>query len=90
MGYQAIELQISDKIAHLRFNRPEALNAMNKDMWREIPRAVQQIDEDGSARVIVLSSTGKHFTAGMDLSVFGGPGPYKDAEMGRKRAHCRY
>ena len=33
MGYQAIELQISDKIAHLRFNRPEALNAMNKDMW---------------------------------------------------------
>ena len=89
MGYQAIELQISDKIAHLRFNRPEALNAMNKDMWREIPQAVQQIDEDGSARVIVLSSTGKHFTAGMDLSVFGGPGPYKDAEMGRKRAHFR-
>ena len=89
MTYNAINLDITDKVAHIIFNRPEAMNAMNKDLWRELPEAVRRIDEDGAVRAIILSSTGKHFTAGMDLSVFGGPGPYKDAEMGRKRAHFR-
>ncbi len=89
MAYSAIKLEITDNIAHLVFNRPDAMNAMNRDMWREIPDAIREIDVDASARVIVISSTGKHFTAGMDLSVFGQPGPYKDAEIGRRRAHLR-
>ncbi len=90
MDYSAITLDIKDNIAHLTFNRPEAMNAMNRDMWREIPDAIRSIDVDGSARVIVISAKGKHFTAGMDLSVFGQPGPYKDAEIGRRRAHLRH
>jgi len=89
MAYAALTLEIKDHIAHLVFNRPEAMNAMNRDMWREIPEAINAIDVDASARVIVISALGKHFTAGMDLSVFGKPGPYKDAEIGRKRAHLR-
>jgi len=89
MSYAAITLEIKDQIAHLMFNRPEAMNAMNRDMWREIPAAISAIDVDASARVIVISAAGKHFTAGMDLSVFGQPGPYKEAEIGRRRAHLR-
>lgn len=89
MAYAALTLEIKDHIAHLVFNRPEAMNAMNRDMWREIPQAINAIDVDASARVIVISASGKHFTAGMDLSVFGKPGPYKDAEIGRRRAHLR-
>ena len=89
MSYAAITLEIKDQIAHLMFNRPEAMNAMNRDMWREIPAAISTIDVDASARVIVISAAGKHFTAGMDLSVFGQPGPYKEAEIGRRRAHLR-
>ena len=89
MDYAAIKLDIKDNIAHLTFNRPEAMNAMNRDMWREIPDAINAIDVDGSARVIVISAAGKHFNAGMDLSVFGQAGPYKDAEIGRRRAHLR-
>ncbi len=89
MAYAAITLEIKDQIAHLMFNRPEAMNAMNRDMWREIPAAISAIDVDASARVIVISAAGKHFTAGMDLSVFGQPGPYKEAEIGRRRAHLR-
>ena len=89
MAYAAITLEIKDQIAHLMFNRPEAMNAMNRDMWREIPDAINAIDVDASARVIVISAAGKHFTAGMDLNVFGKPGPYKDAEIGRRRAHLR-
>ena len=43
---------------------------MNIDFWKELPRAINDIDNCSEARVIVLSSTGKHFCAGMDLKAF--------------------
>lgn len=65
-----ISLTISDTVAHLVLSRPEALNAMNRAFWNELPALVRDIDDNARARVIVISSTGKHFTAGMDTSVF--------------------
>ncbi|RLU00305.1 crotonase/enoyl-CoA hydratase family protein [Ketobacter sp.] len=73
MEYRALTVTIEQKIAHIVLNRPAELNTMNVDFWRELPHAVRQIDEQASARVIVISSTGKHFTAGMDLGVFMNP-----------------
>lgn len=73
MEYQTLNLSITDKIAHIQLNRPAELNTMNAAFWRELPHAVRSIDEQAAARVIVISSTGKHFTAGMDLSVFTTP-----------------
>ena len=70
MTYQAFELSIENHIAHLKLNRPEALNSMNVDFWKELPVAIREIDAGAQARVIVISSTGKHFSAGMDLAVF--------------------
>ena len=64
------DLQIENKIARLTLNRPDAFNSMPRAFWNELPVLVREIDEEAKARVIVLSSTGKHFTAGMDLSVF--------------------
>lgn len=63
-------VSISDGIAHIQLNRPEALNAMNRAFWNELPAIVRDISDNARARVIVISSTGKHFSAGMDLSVF--------------------
>lgn len=57
-------------VAHLKFNRPKEFNSMTWDFWHELPRVIRQLDEDGETRVLVISSTGKHFSAGMDLSVF--------------------
>ena len=64
---------------------------MNRAFWSELPAIVNKINDEGSARAIVISSTGKHFSAGMDLSVFtdgqgvaGGGG-----ETGRVRANLR-
>src|SRR3954470_17096328 len=59
-------------VAHLVLNRPEAMNTMNPRFWRELDDTLVQLHRDGSARVLVVSSTGKHFSAGMDLSTFGG------------------
>ena len=57
-------------VARIVLNRPRALNAMNRAFWRELPQAVRELDAAGGTRVAVISSTGKHFTAGMNLSVF--------------------
>lgn len=73
MSFKTLTVSIQDKIAHLVLNRPKELNTMNEDFWRELPQAIRNIDEQAAARVIVISSTGKHFTAGMDLSVFLNP-----------------
>ena len=73
MDYRALTVSIENKIAHIVLNRPDELNTMNVDFWRELPHAVTAIDEQASARVIIISSTGKHFTAGMDLGVFMNP-----------------
>lgn len=73
MSYNSLSVEIIGKIAHVKLNRPAELNSMNKDFWQELPVAIREIDNSASARVIVLSSTGKHFTAGMDIGIFTNP-----------------
>ena len=64
------DVAIADGVAHLKLNRPDKLNSMNRAFWNELPAIVRDIDDNAKARVIVISSTGKHFSAGMDLDVF--------------------
>ena len=59
-------------IAHLVLNRPDAMNTMNATFWRELDTVLDQIHHGGQSRVLVLSSTGRHFSAGMALDVFSG------------------
>jgi enoyl-CoA hydratase len=63
-------VSIESNVAHIVLNRPKAFNAMPRAFWNELPVIVNDINDNAKARVIVLSSTGKHFTAGMDISVF--------------------
>lgn len=72
-NYESFNIEVKDHIAHVQFSRPEALNSMNKAFWLELPRCVHDIEANTDARVIVISSTGKHFSAGMDLGVFSDP-----------------
>ena len=64
-------LSVSDHIAHLVLNRPEAMNTMHPAFWRELDEVLAQLHRSGEARALVVSSTGKHFSAGMALEVFG-------------------
>jgi enoyl-CoA hydratase len=65
-------LTTSDHIAHLVLNRPEAMNTMHPTFWRELDEVLTQIHKEGQARALVISSTGKHFSAGMALEAFSG------------------
>lgn len=87
-AWECFEVSTADKVAHIRLNRPDAFNSMNRAFWSELPTLVRAINAQGLARCIVISSTGKHFCAGMDLSVFQGgegasgsrPDPHVSAE----------
>ena len=65
-------------IAHLVLNRPESLNTMNPLFWRELDATLEDLHRGQEARVLVISSTGKHFSAGMALETFGGVGLLDD------------
>jgi len=62
----------NDHIAHLALNRPEAMNTMHPTFWRELDEVLTKLHTEGTARALVISSTGKHFSAGMALEAFGG------------------
>lgn len=68
--FETFDLFIEDGIAHIRLNRPEKRNSMIPSFWQDLPRVVEDIDDNAKARVIVISSTGPVFTAGMDLNAF--------------------
>jgi enoyl-CoA hydratase len=68
--YKSFQVSLENKIAHVQFSRPEAMNSMDKAFWQELPACMSDIESQTDARVIVISSTGKHFSAGMDLGVF--------------------
>lgn len=72
-AYTCFDVSITDRVAHIRFNRPAELNSFTPQVWDELPAIVREIDRQAQARVIIVSSTGKHFTAGMDLAVFTKP-----------------
>ncbi|MDX2277768.1 MAG: crotonase/enoyl-CoA hydratase family protein [Hyphomonadaceae bacterium] len=67
---ECFQVQIENNIAHIVLSRPDAFNSMPRAFWNELPAIVHDINDHARARVIVVSSTGKHFTSGMDLSVF--------------------
>ena len=70
MSPTCFKVEIADNIAHIILSRPEKRNAMSKEFWEELPQIISDIDDNARARVIVISSTGPVFSAGIDLSMF--------------------
>ena len=65
-------LTIENHIAHLVLSRPEALNTMGPRFWAELDTVLSDLHKSSTARVLVISSTGKHISAGMALETFAG------------------
>jgi len=68
--YECFKVDIVEHIAHVVLNRPDKRNSMNPAFWDELPAIIEDIDGSAKARVIVISSTGPHFTAGIDVAAF--------------------
>jgi enoyl-CoA hydratase len=86
MSYTCFDVDISDNVAHIKMIRPEKRNSMNPDFWDELPAIVRDIDENARARVIILSSTGPHFSSGLDISTFLGGGATDERDEATRRS----
>ncbi|OUR62161.1 enoyl-CoA hydratase [Colwellia sp. 39_35_sub15_T18] len=89
MTHKSMTVKIDNNVAHITLNRPDAFNTMNGDFWQEFPTIIDEVSNDSSVRVIVISSTGKHFCAGMDLAVFTQGNQSENLELGRKHEQLR-
>ena len=91
MTYECFEVTNVGKIAHVQMSRGENLNTMVPLFWKELPEIINAISDEGKARAIVISSTGRHFCAGMDLAVFteGNLSGEGKTERGRLNAKTR-
>ena len=74
MSWECFDVSIENQIAHIVLNRPDKRNSMCASFWTDLPAIVQDIDHNSKARVIVISSTGPHFSAGIDLEMLAGEG----------------
>jgi enoyl-CoA hydratase/3-hydroxypropionyl-coenzyme A dehydratase len=72
MKYEHIILEIHNKIAFIKFNRPEQLNAMNAFMMDEIIHALDFVNKADSQEigVVVITGAGKAFMAGADIKEY--------------------
>ena len=68
--YKSFTVDVADHVASLVLSRPDELNTMSRDFWVELGEVLEEINKNSEVRVVVMSSTGKHFCAGMDLSAF--------------------
>jgi enoyl-CoA hydratase len=71
MSFQNILISHDSNIATLTINRPEKLNALNKETINELSRAFKQLEADPAIRAILLTGSGeKSFVAGADIAEF--------------------
>jgi enoyl-CoA hydratase len=70
MAYKTLSLDVTEGIAHVQFIRGAEFNTMNRAFWPEMVAVFGEIEQDPSARVVVFSAHGKHFSSGLDLNDF--------------------
>jgi enoyl-CoA hydratase len=66
-----MNINISKHVATLTFSKPDRANALDEADWAAMRTAFETVDADDEVRVVILAGEGKHFCAGMDLSVLG-------------------
>jgi enoyl-CoA hydratase/carnithine racemase len=75
-----------DGVVVIRMNRPESFNAIDQDMISELHAAIDEINDDRSCRVVVLTGEGRGFCSGLDLDAghFALPGTESMTEVPRQ------
>lgn len=88
---KTLDYSVADGIARITLCRPIELNTMNGDFWPEMVQVFRAIEHDATVRCVIIASTGKHFTAGLDLK-WAGQGMLASGEavdLGRQREASR-
>lgn len=71
--YQALLTSLENGILHVTINRPDKLNALNKAVFDDLEKLLEEIKSDGSVKSVIITGAGnKAFVAGADISEFAG------------------
>ena len=73
--YETVNLELRDGAAWIELNRPDALNAWNKQLGQDLHDAVHAAAADDAARVVVITGAGRAFSSGADLKQGFDPSP---------------
>ncbi len=69
MNYETVLIEIGDDfVGEIILNRPDHLNTFTTQMASDLKQALQELDEEGRVRVIILKGSGKAFCAGIDIN----------------------
>ncbi len=80
MDYKILQLEVQDNIGLLTIKRPEALNALNSDFFKEINSMLDELENKEDLRALIITGYGKAFVAGADIAEMSG----FNAEEGKK------
>lgn len=67
MDYETILVEKKENVATLTLNRPERLNALTEQLCEEVLDALNKLAKDDTIRVLVITGSGRAFSAGLDL-----------------------
>jgi len=87
--FQTILFQCKDGVATITLNRPEKLNALNKQMYVELGVVLDSLERDASLKVVVVKGAGRAFCAGGDISQLSAAGTSVEASQERLRMSHR-
>ena len=72
MPHKNVEYEVRDRTAWLTMNRPESLNALSKEMFRELEASLRDASKDRTVSSIILKGEGRAFSAGLDVKEVSG------------------
>ncbi len=67
MEFECIIYEKKDGVAIIRFNRPQVLNAMNRQLWTDLETALEDAKLDEGTKVVIITGEGRAFSTGADL-----------------------
>ena len=89
--FETLTTTVDDRIGRITLNRPDKLNPLSTQCLEELVAAATWFDGQDQVRVVIVHGAGRAFTAGADLSSFGGPTgtlPRDAADAGRRMAEA--
>ena len=72
MSYQTLLTILENGILTITINRPDKLNALNKDVFTDLNKALDEVESNNKIRSVIITAAGpKAFVAGADISEYG-------------------